>query len=426
MTILSQTIAIETAPAPCQPSAAQARRPSGARRLARAVAGAAAATLVALMVGCASDAPVKEEPRPVWPEPPETARIEFIRTLVDDKDLNKDSTANQGVMKFLSGDTAAINRIVEPMGLTTSPDGNRLYISDFAQGKVFVYDFAKKTSQTIGQGKLAAPMGVGIDAAANIYVADSGRGGVQVFDPAGNPLRFITDKSVERPVGLAMDLPRNRFYIADSGRTGSAEHSIKIFDLQGKLLGKIGKQIGDIPGSFLFPTYLTVDSEGNLYVADTLNSRVQKFNSDGKFLREFGKRGTAFGQFDKPKGVAVDSFGTLYVVDSGWSNVQLFNAKGDVLMFFGGRGTAPGLLQNPSVLTIDKNNRLYVVDNLNHRVSVYQLINTNPEDVAIKGAVAAAAAAEVKAAAATAAAAAKAAAAPKAPAEAAKTEPAKK
>jgi len=78
------------------------------------------------------------------------------------------------------------------------------------------------------------------------------------------------------------------------------------------------------------------------------------------------------------------------------------------------------------VLTIDKNNRLYVGDNLNHRVSVYQLINTNPEDVAIKGAVAAAAAAEVKAAAATAAAAAKAAAAPKAPAEAAKTEPAKK
>jgi len=399
----------------------QLQSPSGARRLARAVAGAAAATLVALLVGCASDAPVKEQPRLVWPEPPEVARIEFIRTLVDDGDLAKEDTSSQSVLKFLAGESAPLNRIVEPMGLTTSPDGHRLYISDFAQGKVFVYDFEKKTSKTVGQGKLAAPMGVGVDAKANIYVADSGRGGVQVFDPAGNPLHFITDKSMERPVGLAMDLPRNRFYVADSGRTGSEEHSVKIFDLEGKLLGKIGRQTGDIPGSFLFPTYLTVDAQGNLYVADTLNSRVQKFDANGNFLRAFGKRGSAFGMFDKPKGVAVDSFGTLYVVDSGWSNVQLFNAKGDVLMFFGGRGTAPGLLQNPSVLTIDKNNRLYVGDNLNHRVSIYQLINTSAEDAAIKGAAEAAAAADAKAAAETAAAKAS-----KATEDPAKAEPAKK
>jgi DNA-binding beta-propeller fold protein YncE len=377
MTQLSQFIASDVAPQlPLLP---------GARRLTRVMAGAAAATLVALLVGCAAEV-VKERPRPVWPEPPETARIEFIRTLVDDKDLVKDSTSSQTLFKFLAGDVAAQNRIVEPMGLTTSPDGHRLYISDFAQAKVFVFDFEKKTSLAVGLGKLAAPMGVALDAAENIYVADSGRKGVQVFDPKGEPLLFITDDSVERPVGLALDVPRGKIYVADSGRTGSQEHSVKIFDLQGKLLGKIGNQIGEIPGSFLFPTYLTVDAQGNLYVADTLNSRVQKFDSDGKFLQAFGKRGNGFGMFDKPKGVGVDSFGNLYVVDSGWSNVQIFNAKGDVLMFFGGRGTAPGLLQNPAVMTIDKNNRIYVGDVLNHRVSVYQLINTTAEDAAIKAA----------------------------------------
>jgi len=378
---------------------------------ARAVAGAVAATLVALLVGCATDAPVAERPRPVWPEPPEVARIEFIRTLTDDEDLVKDKTGNQGLLNFLSGQAAPVNRIVEPMGLTTSADGNRLYISDFAQAKVFIYDFEKNTSKTIGQGKLAAPIGVALDAAENIYVADAGRGGVQMFNPAGEPQTFFSDPSMERPVGVAIDIPRGKLYVADSGRTGSEEHSVKIFDLQGKLLGKIGKQIGDIPGSFLFPTYLTLDAQGNLYVADTLNSRVQKFDPDGKFLRAFGKRGTAFGQFDKPKGVALDSFGNLYVVDTGWSNVQLFNAKGDVLMFFGGRGTAPGLLQNPSVMTIDKNNRIYVGDSLNHRVSVYQLINTTAEDAAIKAAAEAAEAAEAAAT---------------EPAKAAEAEPAKK
>jgi len=335
----------------------------------------------------------------VWPEPPETARIEFIRNLVDDKDLEKDSTASQTLLKFLAGDVAAPNRIVEPMGLTTSADAHRLYISDFAQGKVFVFDFEKKTAKAIGLGRLAAPMGVGVDAAENLYVADSGRKGVQVFDPAGEPLRFITHESLERPVGLAMDLPRGKFYVADSGRTGSAEHSVKIFDLQGKLLGKIGRQTGDIPGSFLFPTYLTVDPQGNLYVADTLNSRVQKFNPDGKFVQAIGKRGTAFGMFDKPKGVGVDSFGNLYVADTGWSNVQIFNAKGEVLMFFGGRGIVPGMMQNPSALTVDKQNRIYVGDLLNNRINIYKLVNTSAEDEAIKAADDAKDAADAKAAA---------------------------
>jgi len=80
----------------------------------------------------------------------------------------------------------------------------------------------------------------------------------------------------------------------------------------------------------------------------------------------------------------VDSFGNLYVVDSGWSNVQLFNQKGQVLMFFGGRGTYPGLMQNPGVLAIDKKNRIYVGDLLNHRVNVYQLVNTTAADSEVK------------------------------------------
>ena len=79
-----------------------------------------------------------------------------------------------------------------------------------------------------------------------------------------------------------------------------------------------------------------------------------------------------------------DTFGNIYAVDSGWSNVQIFNEKGQVLMFFGGRGTYPGLMQNPGVLTIDKKNRIYVGDVLNHRVNVYQLVNTTAEDSVVK------------------------------------------
>jgi DNA-binding beta-propeller fold protein YncE len=130
----------------------------------------------------------------------------------------------------------------------------------------------------------------------------------------------------------------------------------------------------------LFPTYVTVDPQGSVYVTDTLNSRVQMFDASGNYVKSFGQRGNAWGMFDKPKGVALDSYGNVYVADSGWSNVQIFNQKGEILLFFGGNGRNPGLLWAPTAVTIDSQNRIYVADNLNHRVEVYQLVNTNAAD----------------------------------------------
>lgn len=285
------------------------------RRTLLALTAVATAGLVAVMTGCATPpAPVKET-RLVWPEPPETARIEFIRSISSDDDLGKDTTSTQSILKFLEGEKPAINRIVEPMGIAVSDDGDRIYISDHTQRTVFVYDFAKKTAFKIGgvENPLMAPMQLALDAQENVYVVEQGKKGVSVFDRAGKLLRFITDASFERPTGIAIDKARGKVYVSDTSHTKSENHTVKVFDLQGKLLGLIGKGKGDMEGSFLFPTYLTLDAQGNLYVADTINSRVQVFDPDGKFLRAIGKHGTAFGQFDKPKGVAVDKIGRAHV-----------------------------------------------------------------------------------------------------------------
>jgi DNA-binding beta-propeller fold protein YncE len=354
---------------------------SAARRLTVALLGAGVAVALATLGGC-STAPTKELTRLVWPEPPDKARIEFVRSIVSDEDLGKDTTATQSLLKFLEGQKPAKNRIVTPMGIAISDDGNRMYVSDNSQAAIFVYDFAKKTSLKIGgeDKPLASPMQLALDAQENIYVVEQERKGITVFDREGKQLRFITDASIVRPTGIAIDSARNKIYVSDTSHGKTGDHTIKMFDLDGKFLGKLGKGKGDIEETFLFPTFLTVDAKGNLYIADTLNSRVQEFDAEGKFVKQIGKRGTAWGQFDKPKGVAVDSFGNVYVADSGWSNVQLFNPKGQPLLFFGGRGTYPGLLQNPTVVTIDKHNRIYVGDALNYRIDVYQLVNTSLED----------------------------------------------
>jgi len=355
------------------------------RRLTVALCSGAIAGSLTILSGCSTPPPVKEA-RLVWPEAPEKAHIEFIRSIVSDEDLGKDTTNSQALLKFLEGEKPAKNRIVEPMGIALSDDGNRMYVSDHAQAAVFVYDFEKKTAIKIGgdESPLASPMQLALDAQENIYVVEQAKKGVSVFDRTGKSLRFITDPSIIRPTGIAIDKVRGKIYVSDTAHSKESDHTVKVFDMEGKMTGKLGKGKGDIESAFLFPTFLTVDPKGNLFVADTLNSRVQEFDADGKFVQQIGKRGTAWGQFDKPKGVALDSFGNIYVVDSGWSNTQIFNAKGQVMLFFGGRGTYPGLMQNPTALAIDKNNRIYAGDMMNHRINVYQLVNTTAEDSIVK------------------------------------------
>ncbi len=332
------------------------------------------------IAGCAT-APKEEVARPVWPPPPLEARIKFVRSIVSDEDLGRDTTFSQALVNFLAGEKPPPNRIVEPMGLAVADDGQRLYVSDFAQLEVFIFDFTRKTFTAIGEEeKLARPFGIALDGQEQLYVVEQEKKGVSVFSPQGKRLRFVTHPSLERPAGIAIDRVRGRIYLADTGHTKSKEHTVKIFDMTGNLVGTIGRDKGEEPGQFLFPTYLALDAEGNLYVTDTLNSRVQMFDANGKYLKTFGQRGNAWGMFDKPKGVALDSFGNVYVADSGWSNVQIFNQKEQILLFFGGRGPIPGMLKNPTAIAIDKNDRIYVADYLNHRVEVYQLVNTTAED----------------------------------------------
>ena len=351
-------------------------------QLARAaILGWLTGVVAALLSGCATSPKESEVQHLAWPPPPQTARIEFVRNYVSDEDLEHDTTFSQRVMNFVRGDKPTVNRIAEPMGLAVSDDGKRLYVSDFGHLAVFVFDFEKNSFAKIGTSeRLARPVGLTLDAQENVYVVEQEKKGIGVFDRAGNRLRFITDPSIERPTGIALDRTHGWIYLADTGHSKSKTHTVKVFDLNGKLLRSIGGAKGDKPGHFMFPTYLAVDDAGNLYVTDTLNSRVQKFDPQGKYLQTFGGRGNAWGMFDKPKGVALDQFGNVYVADSGWSNVQIFNQKGQVLLFFGGRGPIPGMLKNPTAVTIDRNNLIYVADYLNHRIGVYRLINTTAAD----------------------------------------------
>jgi len=343
--------------------------------------------LQSFLAGCAGQS--QQLVKMAWPPPPDVTRIEFVREIYSDNDLSQDTTFTQSVINFVAGTKPPPNHIVEPMGLVVSDDGQTLYVSDTAWQEVFVFDFGqKKFSKYDG---FIHPLGLALDGQQNLYVVDQMRKGISVRDSTGKEIRFITDKSLVRPTGIALDRERGKFYVVDTATKEVNEHNVKVFTLDGKLLGHVGTGYGSDPGEFIFATYCALDSEGNLYVTDTLNNRVQVFDPNGKYVRTVGGNGDVPGNFGRPKGLAVDTIGDLYVVDSAWSNVQIFNRNGQIMMFFADRGPMPGLLRNPTAIAIDRNNHIYVGDYINHRVEEYQLVNTVLADTLGGGPMAAAA-----------------------------------
>ena len=83
--------------------------------------------------------------------------------------------------------------------------------------------------------------------------------------------------------------------------------------------------------SSICPGGLTIDTEGNVYIADWRNDRIQKFSPDGRFLMQFGTSGAGEGEFNRPSGVAVDQDGVIYVAD--WLNnrLQVFEPDGSFI-----------------------------------------------------------------------------------------------
>jgi len=128
---------------------------------------------------------------------------------------------------------------------------------------------------------------------------------------------------------------------------------------------------GSVEGKFKNPSGIAVDSSGNVYVADTSNSRIQKFDSSGEFLGKRGSFGSTNGKFNNPSGIAVDSSGNVYVSDSDNNRIQKFDSSGTFLTKWGSLGFAKGKFNNPSGIAVDSSGNVYVADTFNNRIQVF-------------------------------------------------------
>ncbi|HTA72163.1 MAG TPA: peptidyl-alpha-hydroxyglycine alpha-amidating lyase family protein [Bryobacteraceae bacterium] len=243
---------------------------------------------------------------------------------------------------------AAANALQLPAGLYLGEVGG---VATNSHGDIFVYTRTGHPTVSIGTARPFA------------------HGGSRLFefDPSGKFMREIGKDSYGFMFAAQVRIdPNDNIWVVDQMSSMVIE-----FDPQGRLLMLLGRKAenvnvptrptkGDSSGRptdlFERPTDVAWDSAGNIFVADGLgNARIAKFTKDGRFVKSWGKKGTATGEFANVRSIAVDAQGNVYAADGGNKRVQVFDSDGNFKTAFTNVGNAQALC-----MTKGPNQFLYV------------------------------------------------------------------
>ena len=231
-------------------------------------------------------------------------------------------------------------------------------------------------------GQFAAPRGVALAPDGSVYVADSRNNRIEKFDATGKLLltwgtfgsldaKTANPGTFNEPWGVAVAAD-GTVYVSDTWN-----HRIQKFDPNGKFIqmwGHFGQ--AETPDAFWGPRAIAIDGRGRIYVSDTGNKRIVVFDANGQSLATFGTAGSDPSQFDEPVGLAVSADGTVYVADTWNQRIQEFcsGATGNTFTFvrqWAISGWFGQSIDNKPFLAVDAKGRLYVTDPEGYRVLVF-------------------------------------------------------
>ncbi len=228
-----------------------------------------------------------------------------------------------------------------------------------------------------GHGQFGPIGGLATDGEGNVYVVDSSHDRIEKFNPDGvylgdwggagsQPGRFHFGSSQDftRPPGGGIAVAGSYVYVADSGN-----NRIQRFNLSGGEPLVWGTK-GAGPGQFSYPRGVAANA-GEVLVSDDDNHRIEQFTPEGGYVGSVGSEGSGPGQFAYPYGVALDAAGDVYVADDTNHRVVKLNAQLAFLATWGGFGSKPGQLAFPRALASDPAGDTYVADTANDRIEVY-------------------------------------------------------
>jgi DNA-binding beta-propeller fold protein YncE len=232
---------------------------------------------------------------------------------------------------------------------------------------------------------LAGPSGLAVDAQGNLYAIDAGHDRIVKYNPNGKPLTHwgqhgqgdgqfsfggVQDPPESGPFRqaygkIAVDQQGN-VYVADTKNA-----RIQKFDSQGKFLLKWGSP-GAGEGQFGFLAGIAIDNQGNIFTAENApESRIQGFDQNGKFLLQWKTHPTDNNLPFSPDDIAIDQRGYVYLLDRGSATIQRASKTGQWIdnwtLICGRKNT----LLSPDSLTLDRANHLYVADSMMNQICKY-------------------------------------------------------
>ncbi len=293
------------------------------------------------------------------------------------------------------GNNANDGEFNQPTGLVAFLDNaqERVLVSDKLNDRLQSFDNAG-TFVVKFTDSLKKPTELAVDAAQNIYIVDSQNDRIVKTDKNFTVLASIGTHGAalgqfNKPYGIALDSSGN-IYVTDK-----ENNRIQKLDANGNALKEwtgVTRLVNNQPEAFAFsaPSGIAVDTQGNVYVSDSANNRILKFSQDGTLLYLYDATGTTQAPVPQdstplatPLGLHFDNFGNLYVADSKNDRVQKFDPWGNRLLNFGtqGAGNNPpdGTFHETSDMTLDTTAKfVYVTDVHNHRVQKFAVVIDAP------------------------------------------------
>ena len=284
------------------------------------------------------------------------------------------------------------DRFCNPSGIAFDSSGN-IYVSDQNNARIQIFDSDQNFVATLGETGVPGPGNDHFDGSEHIaiyqnllYVADSTNHRVQIFDVSipSSPSYMATigvtsqqgddNDHLNSPTGVAVDA--SYIYVADS-----CNNRIQVFDqLSRAYVATIGTGWGSGDYQLSCPTDVSVDSAGNVYVADLNNMRIQQFSNSWAYVRTYGTTGVPYltdgYHYNEPHGIAVDTLGNTFITE--WRGYRLVKLdKAGVFQWAAGEAGMWGedddhfgrwMGDGPIAVAADGSGGAYVADTSNHRV----------------------------------------------------------
>ena len=269
---------------------------------------------------------------------------------------------------------AGANELKNPVGVGVGSDG-RVYAVDFDNRRISVFDQNGRylfSFNKLTDGKetaLRSPVHLAVAKDGTVWVSDRRLRGIYIFSPEGKFVRkFLPNGDANfkwTPLALTFD-SAGALRATNVGET--QKHEVIYFDTAGNVTKRFGRTVqvanpAAEPGTFYFPNGITVAANGDVYVSDGDNQRVQVFDDQGTFKQFVATSGV-------PRGIVIDTEDRLYVVDALAHQIDMYNLTGESLVQFGERGFGPGQFNYPNDIALFQN-RIFITDRGNDQVQVW-------------------------------------------------------